>query len=33
VPISLALLIFGYRGVAKAEASVLDRARAAGEPV
>jgi MFS family permease len=32
-PISCALLFFAFRGVAKAESSLLDRARAAGEPV
>lgn len=33
VPISLTLLVFGYRGVARAEETLLDRARAAGEAV
>jgi len=33
VPISLALLLLGYRGVGKAEATLVERARAAGEPV
>jgi len=33
VPISLVLLFFAYRGIAKTEATILERARAAGEPV
>ena len=33
VPISLALMIFAYRGVGKAEATIIERARAAGEPI
>ena len=33
VPISLGLLLFGYRGVARAEATLIERARAAGEVI
>lgn len=33
VPISLALLFFGYRSVPDAEATIVERARAAGEPI
>ncbi len=33
VPISLVLLLFAFRGVPAAEASITDRARAAGEPI
>ena len=33
VPISTALLLFSYRSVPKAEATMVERARAAGEPV
>jgi len=33
VPISLGLLLFAYRGIGRAEATLVDRARAAGEPI
>ncbi len=33
VPISLGLLLFAYRGVPAAEATITERARAAGEPI
>ena len=33
VPISLTLLLFGYRGVGRAEETLVERARAAGEPI
>jgi ABC-type phosphate transport system permease subunit len=33
VPISTALLLFAYRSVPQAEATMVERARAAGEPV
>jgi MFS family permease len=33
VPISLGLLLLGYRNVGRAEATLVERARAAGEPI